>query len=438
MSTVSVPLKKPEELPARSLREARGLLVVAAVAVVTGVWFFSQVHEFYTPDSPTYVIPATNLVHGNGFVNANRTPETVRTPGYPLLIAPFVWANLDLKYLVVLQHILRVLLILAAAAFCFKARGSRIQALVTGLVLCIDLPTLEGASTVMTEIPFAVVFGVAVWLLWREVGPTISLGSILMAGLLSGVSVLIRPVTIFFFVPVVIYLLLVRRSSRWRAALAFFLAFLALPLLWSVRNYRQTGYFGVSSLSGWQMMAFRGAGVLAINDPGDFESNLEKHQKQLEATACQELQSLSHKPCAEVGVAEKSKYYGRVGSRLVLHHPVAYIKLAFRGAAVMMLGGDADRLAQLTGYRSSTAKKIILIYTLPLLSLSVTGLLALWRNDRKLFYLIFLVLSYFVVVSAGAEGYSRYRVPIMPLYAITVAAGAGFILRRVVKNNSEA
>jgi hypothetical protein len=417
----------------RALADLRPvLIVVGLLALLTSALFFSRVHEFYTPDSPAYVVSAGNMAGGHGFVNAEGMPETIRTPGYPLFITPFLWANLDLKYLVLLQHLMRILLILAVTVFCFHASGSRLQALITGIVLCLDLPTLEAANTIMTEVLFSVVFTLALWFLWREAGqqPRSLLPS-LLAGLLCSASVLVRPVALLFFVPALAFLLLVRRSFKWRSAPVFLLAFSSLLILWSVRNDRRAGFPGVSSLSGWEMLGFRAAGVLAINDPGNFTSNLERRQKQLEAAACDHLEKQYGKPCVAITMAQKSPYYSKTGAALVLHHPVAYAKLALRGAAMMMLGGDADRLAQFTGTHPETAKKLTLLYTIPLFCFALVGFVALWHTNRNLFYLIFLVIAYFVVVSAGAEGYSRYRVPIMPLYAMAAAAGVDLVVRRV-------
>src|SRR6266403_787809 len=58
----------------------------AVLATLTSCIFFWRFHTFYAPDSPTYVIPAANMLTGHGFINSAGFPETNRTPGYPLLI----------------------------------------------------------------------------------------------------------------------------------------------------------------------------------------------------------------------------------------------------------------------------------------------------------------------------------------------------------------
>ena len=58
------------------------------------------------------------------------------------------------------------------------------------------------------------------------------------------------------------------------------------------------------------------------------------------------------------------------------------------------------------------------------------GLLVLWKANRQLFALIFLVILYFLTISSGAQAYSRFRVPIIPLYAFAAAVGLDFSLKR--------
>jgi len=207
--------------------------------------------------------------------------------------------------------------------------------------------------------------------------------------------------------------------------------------LWAARNYYETGYFTVSSISGFEMLSMRAAGVLAIDDPGDFYANLNKRGAQLQTLACEDLKRIQGKECSELSPPQLSEYYFRLGRRIVLEHPIAYAKLALRGTAVMMLGGGADRLWKITGIPPSTAGRILWIYILPGLSLAIVGVFRLWSQNRQFFYLTCLVIIYFVVLSSGAEAYSRYRVPIMPIYTVSIAVGLDFVLKRFLKRPAQ-
>jgi predicted membrane-bound dolichyl-phosphate-mannose-protein mannosyltransferase len=45
------------------------------------------------------------------------------------------------------------------------------------------------------------------------------------------------------------------------------------------------------------------------------------------------------------------------------------------------------------------------------------------------FMFSFLTVLYFLVISAGAEAYSRFKVPVMPMYALLIGGGAAGIIR---------
>ena len=128
----------------------RILGAVAILSILTGAFYFQHFHDFYFPDSSTYVTPAVSLLSGHGFTDIAGDPETVRTPGYPLFILLFLWMKLDLKYLVILQHVLRELIILATTAITLRVTRSLRQALLAGVFRAFAdndfLPNFAGAD----------------------------------------------------------------------------------------------------------------------------------------------------------------------------------------------------------------------------------------------------------------------------------------------------
>lgn len=413
--------------------------VLLLLSVVSGVLYFHHFHDYFAnADTPGYIAPAENLLAGHGFTDANGNPDTLRTPGYPLLILPFLWAHLDLRYLVIFQHFLRVLVVLATAVFAFRLTGNRRLALLAGLFLCIDLPMLKAANSVLTEIMFTVVLGVGLMLLWHESNQTdVSKFRLVVSGLLAGACVLIRPVGLLFFLPAALYLLFVRRDYKFRSAAIFVISFVCIPLLWATRNYRQTGYFTVSSISGYSVLQCRAAGVLAINDPGEFYANLEKRQYELAALACDDWKRVHGRDCSQMTIPEQSQYYSSYGTKIVLQHPFAYLKLAVRGVGMTMLTGSPASLSAMTGMSFNSAAKLLLIVTVPAFCFALFGLKVFWKSNRTFFWFSILICVYFVGVSAGAESFSRFRVPIMPIYSILVAMGLDSLLRSVVPQKKE-
>lgn len=420
---------------------ARILAFVAVLAGATNVLFFARFHDFFTQDSASYIDPASNLIAGQGFTDSEGHPETVRTPGYPILIALFLLAGANLKYLVLFQHLLQMFLAVATSAATFALSGSRRQTLIVGILLSIDLPMLEAANYIMTETMFTAFLAGSLWLLWTGSTQTKKHGiqRLLVSGLLAGGTALIRPIGIFFFLPAAAYLLLVLpRRLKLRGAVAFVATFAFLPLMWGGRNYRETGFFTVSSISGWEMLCCRAAGVLAINDPGDFKTNMAKRSEQLAEKACEDLRNLYHKNCLEISFPQRSQYYMHLGLQIMKQHPMESTKVTLRGTAALLLGGAATTVAELTGIDRPVVVRLLFFYTVAALCFALVGLAFFWSKNRQLFYLAFLTIAYFVAVSSGGESYSRYRVPFIPVYVLLTATGIDFALKRLASNDPAA
>ncbi|MGC2697732.1 MAG: hypothetical protein WA738_18240 [Candidatus Angelobacter sp.] len=408
------------------------LLYVLALAIITGTLYFWHFHNHYFPDSPSYITPAAHLLSGHGFTDSNGYPATIPTPGYPLLILPFLWAHLNLTFLVLFQHALRVLLVLASTVFVLRFAGDTRKALLTGVLLCLDFLLLEAANAVLTEMLFTVIICAILWLLWSESGKTSKPGLMcLAAGLLTGAAVLVRPVAILFFVPAALYLLMTRQRYRIRAATGFVLVSLCLPLLWATRNYHETGNFTLSSIAGYNALFYRGAGALAANDPGDFRQNFPRRQQELDVQACHDLEREYRQECSAIPFAQKAGYYSRRGREIVWHNPIGYAKACARGALVMLLDGGPTSLAGIAGTTWPVGMRVLMVYTLPLLGLALFGLVAFWNTSRNFFWLALLTWGYFVGISAGPEAYGRFRVPFLPLYIILAVTGLEWALKRI-------
>jgi 4-amino-4-deoxy-L-arabinose transferase-like glycosyltransferase len=444
LQTTKIPGAQPEashikELPSfvATLKNLRGILVaVACLGLAANFLVFFFFHDFYTRDSDYYVVTARHLAQGLGFMDPSGHPDMFRTPGYPLLIAVFLQMAQGIKRLIVFQHILQILIALATSAFAYVVSKSRRQALIAGVLLCLDLPSLAMANNVMTEILFTACFTAGIWLLWTGAQPAKNTWwRLFLAGQLFGWSTLVRPITVYFFVPITLYLLLGIKRIQVRPALLFLTAFSCLPLAWMVRNYVEIGYFSVSSIPAWNMIGYRAAGVLALDDPGDFYTNLGIRQTQLLRQLGENEDGSPATPSMPPkSVAEKSRAYLALGGSVIRSHPFGYLRLAIRGASLMMLGGDANLIQRLVGWNERWVKALILSYTVPLACMAVVGLRRFWKTRRTFFYLAALVICYFLAVSTGAEAFSRMRVPIMPIYALLIANGADYIVTRFFRS----
>ncbi len=401
-------------------RSRTDALLVASVATLTNFLYFAlTLPNYLFPDSYTYLAAAQNLLRGAGFLDATGAVETLRTPGYPLLLAAL---GGRIVWVVIAQHLMNVAI--AVGVYLLAApRLGRFIAMTAALMFAIDVATIHYANKVLSETLFTLVLLVVCWQL--------AVGSWRLAGVLTGVLVLIRPVAIAYFVVVAAYMLL--RRVRVRAVVVYALLAVALPFGWALRNLARTGVLTVSSISGTNLLLFRAAGTLAILDHGDdFEADRRDEAQGLLDDANTEIERTLHIDDAnELPHAVRARHYARFGMRVIRQHPLAFAELTLRGLLVNLLDSRAEAVTVVCRLHESIVETALGAWTAALLVFALIGAWLLRRDDLGL--LVILTVAYFLLISAGGESESRFRVPVVPLYAIAAVAGVDAVRRDAVR-----
>ena len=400
-------------------RDWLDVAIVAGVAALTNFTYCALSNgDFFFPDSFSYLAPAQNVLSGLGFFSGPDIVETMRTPGYPLLLAAFGTKTLTV---IVLQHLLNVALC-AGVYLVARGRVSRFAGIVAALLLAFDTPTIHLANKILTETLFAAVL-FAVFML------ALNARHLMATGALTGALVLIRPVAIAYFVVLAVFF--VFRRVAWKAIAIFVCVSLVLPIAWAARNAFHTGVFTVASISGTNLLIHRAAGALAILDGGDFKIALERHQSELEARVDAEILANEDVENAEdVDHAVMARYEERIAWPIIRQHPVAFALLTARGIAVNLFDSDADAIVLVSRLPPQLIRACVETLTIALFVLATFGVGVLWRRDRALALLIAMTVAYFILMSAGGESEYRFRVPIMPQVMIAAGAGVEAMTRR--------
>jgi len=404
------------------------LWIALGIGLLTHSIYSALDHEHYGVDTPSYLIPADNLLHGQGLVNNSHQPEIRRTPGYPLLLAIFRAAPLKVEYLISVQHALCVLLIAAVTLIALRLSGSSLVALVAALALSLDLATLRIANLLLTEITFTVLIGLTAWALYRAMTkPESAAFAVAAAGFLGGCAVLVRPVGAMYFVSLSLCLLMAFKQRALRLVVVLVTSFLLLPLLWATRNLVESGYFGVSTIGAEDLLYYRAAGALAIQQPGNYLVNTVKIRDALIDQTCADLERIYDRDCLRVTEAQQARYSTQKGISIIIRNPLGYLRSALLSLAYIIFGGGAEALSRITHVGPRMAELIVLLVTVPEACLALVGCWYWYRRDRNLCYVLVFTVTYFMVISAGAEAYSRFKVPVMPMYALLIGGGAAGI-----------
>lgn len=205
------------------------------------------------PDSLGYVYPAqTLLAYGHLWEAVSTAPMLLRTPGYPVFLSAIQLFTGNMTWAVaVVQNILSLGMLLPVYLTARRLGGLTAARWAAGCCAASVL-YFSLAFAVLTETVCAFLLAWFVFLIlrWLDAPRTRDL---LASAFLLGAATYVRPV-VYYFIPVMFGLgLFWAWKQQSRALLRQFVLAFALPLVicvgtWQIRNYRQTGYGGFTSV----------------------------------------------------------------------------------------------------------------------------------------------------------------------------------------------
>jgi 4-amino-4-deoxy-L-arabinose transferase-like glycosyltransferase len=405
-----------------------GLALAVRLAAFLGASAVSPA-SMLTPDSSGYERLARTLLHHGRFADSADGPaHRRRTPGFPLLIAAVYGATGEDPRAVVLVEIALSVLTVCLTSWIAHRLWGEWPALVAGLLLALDLPSVTASRLLLTETLFTVliVAGAAIALSLVGAERPGARQGLLMGALLASAA-LTRPIGLFLPLPVGAWLLFSSRSLGWdrRAAFKLIASFAAAWILlvggWQLRNQRALSASAASDEPVKILFFVRGADIIAQRDGIPVE----------EARA--RLRSLNQ---AEQGALPKEDRQLQIAFGLIAQHPLLFLWTQIRWLPELLLGTGAAGLALALGLDDSSdlPHRLASVTTafaaaLHLLALYAGMAWCLWcaRNEsagrRAAILLLAGLVAYFVVLSAGPMAYSRFRVPFVPLLAVCAARG---------------
>jgi 4-amino-4-deoxy-L-arabinose transferase-like glycosyltransferase len=399
----------------------RTAVAVAAVARNT----------YEQPDTNTYLVPAMSLVT-HGRFESNGAPELARTPGYPVFLAVAELLGDMVLVTLGLQVLLGTLTVWWVARLArAMGTGPTVAALAAGLYAVEPLAVIYTAK-VMTESLFvaAVVAMLLLFTVWTVSG---RLHTLIAAAALLAVACFVRPV-LYYAPPLlagVAGVVAWRRHGRGARALVpavLFFAVATVPLAaWQARNVRVAGYTGFSAITDVNLLYYRAAAVVALRSG----QQIEEVQRTWNHAGHDVL--TGRDPATRA--SERSSNYRDMRARarnILVNDPAAVFRVTLAGLARTMVGPGTAEWALLAGVTESPGPRLLVtvllsVFLFPVLALAAVGLYSR-RWDVMAAGPALATSTYLLVVSAGAEAYSRFRHPLMPVLCIFAASGAAYVM----------
>lgn len=235
---------------------------------------------------------AFNLIHHSTFSfsqgGASILAESKRTPGYPLILLPFLYFN-GIYLVLFLQIILGGLLALLARLTALRVTSKEKVANIIGVLIAIEPVGIWLSVKFLTETFFTLFLLLFVLASIKFLRRTLSDGngvqrglyfSAVLAGLYLGLATLLRPTTLYLPLLLIFCWLLFRwwrkKDKLWMAVMAFIISFVIILTPWFIRNFNVFGNFAYSSIASETLFTYFIPSVMSIDSGDGFSESQEK------------------------------------------------------------------------------------------------------------------------------------------------------------------
>jgi len=387
-------------------------------------------------DSLDYLALARNLAARGVFSTsaaAPFAPQIVRTPGYPLFLAPLAAVLSSPQFAAaVAQSLLGAATVVLAWRWLGRRDAGR-GAAFGALFLALDPVTVLHTPLLLSEALFMILVvgaGSLTVAALDEPRPRLAAA----CGALWGAAIFVRPIALYL--PFTLAWAW-RRDKR--ALAVFLLAAYLLPAGWTLRNRSATGRTVYAAVAGLDMLRYPAAGVEAMRTGRPWTEVEVELRGRVDATF----------PRGFADEAAKAQAYNAAAMSVLRAHPFLLARYCAQGAVKLLGGTGLEMLLEwgkgLGSFRAEGAFTpgvsgsgtlallrahpglipLELLYAAALAALyvlSAAGLVRLWRAGRRE-EAVFLAWGalYFLGLSSS-QGYYRFRIPMLPFLCAAAAA----------------
>jgi hypothetical protein len=432
-------------------------LFLRTLLPLLGYWHTHDVTIFYTPDTDSYIVPARELIAHHRFFS-DGTPEILRTPGYPsLLAAGLLLGRLELVTITlqILLNCFTVFMVYRTACLLFERED---LAVIAAGLYAIDPLSILFASLLSAETLFTAIVMIGGYYLVRYLKRQ-SLGDLLVSASALAASVYVRPIG--YFLPLIIaaelatWALVTHGQKKLRVlapACAFVIVAVGLAGLWQVRNKVESGYSGFSAVASDNMYFIGAASVLAAQQHVPYYGMRDRLGYQDQRVYIQE-----HPEQKTWSVAHRINYMNRAAEHILLGGSLTYTWIYFDGLlrgtfdpgstefirffdlypkqdGLLTVEVDKGIIATIEALFANPLLFWSTVMMLPLLliSLSCACITVCSRVIQDPAILaVSSMTGYYMAIAGGPGDWGRFRHPAMPIICVLAADGLCVVRSRL-------
>jgi hypothetical protein len=463
------------------LRVAVVLAIALRVSLILLLGHLGPPDAFRASDSITYTTGAQSLASRGEYLDDRGKPEIFRTPGYPLVLAPFMALHASDAAIVALNIVFAVLIVIVTCRIARQLFGDDRVAGICALIVAVEPTMLIWSLKVMPETLFTMCLVLFAYSAIRD--KPITAGIALCAAVyvkpIAWPLVLIVPLAAVWFRPKRalngLNVTFARsrsagvspagsaaspppngrlaqtsvtsecggfagsaartqpgqpaRTPALRSVLTLFVTCVALLAPWHIRNYVTTGYAGFSNLIDRSIYITAGGSVAARQEGVAFA----EMRRQLIA-----------RDDARAGESSRYAQMRHEGVSRIASDPFGWAKTHAFGMFRTLFEPGVTEYARTFGLYTANgglsavvdggfagfahAHPVLVgvsivwaIVLLPFVLLPIVGAMRVPPESRLAFALFALITIYLVVAGGGVPGYHRFRVPAVPFLVLMSA-----------------
>lgn len=396
---------------------AVGVLLFVQIIILGSFLICSNGELYWQDDTSGYTIPAQTFLEQGKMLVDEAHPMIFRTPGYPLFLAAVYAAGVGDTATAVIQCILAAgvsLILYHGAALLTGKRGAGI--------LCMLLYTLEFSHAVfaiciLPDIVFGFLIVLSVWCVIYGIDKKRSVFGCLGAVCIN-LALLVKPTLMYW--NILLCLLLAAgallKKFEWKPCACYLLAFVCLFGGWSLRNYRETGYFLFSNIRYVQFFRWDGPELKVRVEGISGEEALGQFREELRNRYGIPY---SDADLWDMDVAAKEK---EIGNEYVSSHMAGYFMMNVEGLLHLLFRADGKYFESV--FHSGMLRKCFSGVTVLTLAavyfLYAAGFLSSLKRQNRIDWGILLLCMYLMAGTASL-GNSRYRFAFLPLVILGMA-----------------
>jgi|GEM_PF-1433413 len=403
--------------PLSLLRIAIVLAIACRLSLILLLGNLGRPSVFRVEDSVTYTTGAQSLASHGEYLDAQSKPEIFRTPGYPVVLAPFMALHASDALILGLNMVFAVLVVIVTWRMARQLFGDDRVAGICALIVAVEPTMMLWSLKVMPETLFTLCLVLFAYAAIREkpIAAAVALCAAVYVKPIAWPLVLIVPLVAVWFQP--------------RRALILFVTCAALLAPWHIRNYVTAGYPGFSSLMDRSIYISAGGSVAARQQGLPFAEMRRR---------------LIARDDARDGDPARFAEMRREGATRVASDPFGWAKTQAFGMFRTLFEPGAAEYARTFGLYTkggqaamvdggfaafARAHPILIavsivwaLVLLPLVLLPIVGAIRLRgrvpARSRLAFGLFALIAAWLVVAGGGVPGYHRFRVPAVPFLVL--------------------